>query len=85
MIENKVLVSVIVPSLEQKYDIYIPVNRKVYSVISMMKKALYDLSLSTFDISKSYLLYNALTGIVYDVNLLVRETDIRNGSSVIML
>ena len=73
------------PTLEQKYDVYIPVNRKLYSVIAMLKKALYDLSLSTFDISKNYLLYNALTGMIYDVNLLVRDSDIRNGSNVILL
>lgn len=85
MIENKVLVSVIVPSLEQKYDVYIPVNRKIYSVIAMIKKALYDLSISAFDMNNSYFLYNALTGTIYDVNLLVRDTDIRNGSSIILL
>ena len=32
-----------------------------------------------------YILYNALTGDVYDMNKLVRDTDIRNGSIVILL
>ena len=85
MIENKVLVSVNVPSLEQKFDIYIPVNRKVYSVIRMIKTTLVGLSLGSFDANEDCVLYNGTNGNVYDVNALVRETDIRNGSNVILL
>lgn len=85
MIENKVLVSVNVPSLEKKVDVYIPVNRKVYSIINMLKLTLFELSLGSFDISKNYVLYNGITGDIYDVNKLIRDTDIRNGSVVILL
>ncbi len=85
MIENKVLVTVNVPALEHKFDVYIPVNRKVYSVIEMMKQILFSISLGTFDVEKSYFLYNALDGSIYDMNKLVRDTDIRNGWVVILL
>ena len=85
MIENKVLVSVNVPLLEQKFDMYIPVNRKVYSVIRMIKKILFEISLGSFDESKTYALYNALNGSIYDMNMMIRDTDIRNGSNVILL
>ena len=30
-------ITVNVPSLDKKYDVYVPVNRKVYSVINMLK------------------------------------------------
>ena len=85
MIENKVLVSVNVPSLEKKYDVYIPVNRKIYSIIDMLKKSLFELSLGSFNIDNKYVLYNADSGDEYDMNILVRDTDIRNGSEIIML
>lgn len=85
MIENKVLITVNVPSLEKKYDVYVPVNRKVYSVINMLKNSLFELSLGSFNVSKNYVLYNEESGIIYDMNLLVRDTDIRNGSTVILL
>lgn len=83
--EYKVLVSVNVPSLEVKYDVYIPVNRKVYSVINMLKENLFELSLGSFEMKKDYILYNALTGSIYNMNVLIRDTDIRNGSSIILL
>ncbi len=85
MIDNKVLVSVKVPLLEDEYDVYIPVNRKVYSVIDMLKKSLFDLSGQSFDVSKDYNLYSATTGNIYDINMIVRDTDIRNGSSIVLL
>ena len=85
MNENKVLVTVNVPSLEHKYDVYIPVNRKVYSVIKMLKTSLFMLSQGSFNINNNYFLYNALDGMVYDLNMLVRDTDIRNGSVIILL
>ena len=85
MIENKVLVSVNVPILEKKYDIYFPVNRKMYNVIEMIKSSLFELSQGSFNIKNDYVLYNEENGEPYDMNLLVRDSSIRNGSKVILL
>ncbi len=85
MNDNKVLVSVNVPFLEKKYDIYFPVNRKVHNVIDMIKTSLFELSQGSFDITREYVLYNAITGVAYDMNTLIRDLDIRNGSTVILL
>lgn len=85
MIENKVLVSVNVPSLEKTFDVYVPVNRKVYSIIRMLKKTLFELSTESFELNNDYVLYNSINGDVYDMNKLIRDTDIRNGSKVILL
>ena len=85
MFENKVLVSVNVPILEKKYDIYFPVNRRIHNVIDMIKVSLFELSQGSFEINKTYTLYNTLNGEAYDMNILVRDSDIRNGSNVILL
>ena len=85
MIENKVLVTVNVPSLERKFDVYIPVNRKIYSVIKMLCNSLFMLSQGAFVVKDNYLLYDANTGNIFDINSMVRDTDIRNGSTVILL
>ena len=85
MIENKVLVSVNVPMLEKKYDIYFPVNRKISNVIGMIKASLFQLSQGSFETNKDYILYNKENGEPYDMNILVRDSNIRNGSNVILL
>ena len=85
MIESKVLVSLNVPVLEQRYDVYFPVNRKIHNVIKMLKSSLFDLSNGLFKVDQNYVLYNKENGMPYDMNKLVRDTDIRNGSMIIML
>ena len=85
MLENKVLVSVSVPQLENKYDIYIPVNRKIHNVIGMIKNILHELSQGSFDAKSNYMLYDRDTGTAYNMNILVRDSDIRNGSKLILL
>ena len=60
MIENKVLVTVNVPSLENRYDVYIPVNKKIYSVIKMLCNSLVMLSQGAFVLKDNYLLYDSV-------------------------
>lgn len=85
MIENKVLVSVNVPILEKKYDIYFPANRRIHNVIEMIKNSLFELSQGSFNVNANYMLYNKENGRAYNMNILVRDSDIRNGSQVILL
>ena len=42
--KNKVLVELVVPALEVKYDVYVPVNRKIGSVVVLLTKAMSELS-----------------------------------------
>ena len=85
MMNNKVLVTINVPSLEKSFDIFVPVNRRVHNVISLIKKSLFDLSGHAFNVENIYTLYNAETGSAYDMNSLIRDTDIRNNSRLILL
>ena len=82
---NKVLVTVNVPSLEKSFDIFVPVNRRVHNVIALVKKSLFDISGHAFNMENTYTLYNAETGAPYDMNSLIRDTDKRNNSSLILL
>ena len=51
----------------------------------MLKKTLNDLSGGTFVATDAMALYNAETGVIYDMNAFIRNTDIRNDSKVILL
>ena len=41
---NKVLVEVFVPALDHTFDIYIPLDLPMYSVLGLMRKAIEELS-----------------------------------------
>ncbi len=83
--KNKVLVELVVPEIEEKYDIYIPVSKKVGSVISILQKSVFELSDGDFIATQKNLLYNAVTGEKYDINVLVKDTNIRNGSRIVLM
>lgn len=83
--KNKILIELIVPEVDEKYDIYIPINKKVGNVIVLLNKAVKELTNGLYDGSTRTSLYNRTTGQKYAINSLVRETNIRNGSSLILI
>lgn len=82
---NKVLVTLYVPHLEMKYDLYIPVNKRVYAIIDLIKKTIYELSNGEFNVRENYELYNLDNGKLYNMNDLIRNTDIRNNSRIVIV
>ncbi len=83
--KNKVYILLIVPEIDKTFDIYLPVNRKVGNIINMLNKTINEYSLGEFPLSESNKLYNGDTKERYDPNILVASTNIRNGSSLILI
>ncbi len=82
---NKILVKVYVPMLEEQYDILIPINRRIYNVVKLITKAIYELSNGYYEPKNKPVLYDKITAIPYDDNLSIRESNIRNGTELILL
>ena len=83
--KNKVLVSLSVPEIDMKYDIYLPINKKVGNVINLLNKSIYELTNGEFELSNSNGLYNVVTKEKYASDILVANTNIRNGTQLILL
>ena len=84
--KNKVLVQLIVPSIEAKYDLFIPINKRIGSVIDLICKSLNELTGGLYDENiKNKKLYNSITGEMYNMQDLIRKTDIRNGSKIVLM
>ena len=82
---NKVLVELIVPDIEEKFNLFIPINRRVGNIIILINKALNEMTNGYYKIDIKRNLYNRNTGNIYSLNDLVRKTDIRNGTKLILL
>lgn len=82
---NKVFIIVQVPLIEQKYEVYIPVGKKIHKVTSILAKAVSELSGGHYPIREDATLYSRTTGRPYNINMTVKDTDIRNGSEVILI
>ena len=83
--EYKVLIKLYVPEIEQKFDMYIPVNKSVGQVLTLLNKAVNSESSDTYPIKESLRLMNKRTSEVYDQTKLIRETDIKNGTELVII
>ena len=80
---NKVLVKVIVPELDDQYDVFIPVNELIWKIKKLITKSVGDLSGISLD-QEDYVLINKNNGKVYNNNDVVINTDIRNSTELII-
>ena len=85
MNNNKVCVDLIVPSIEERYNVFIPVNKKTIEIIFLLNKAINDMTDGSFIMSEHLSLINADTGAVYDVGNTFLENKILNGTKLILL
>lgn len=82
---NRVLIRVYVPLLEKKYDVWIPINKKIYEIIVNIVKGINSINKIEYDVKEIPNLYDRESSEIYDVNVKVIDTNIRNGSEVILL
>ena len=83
--KNKVLVDLYVPTIDEVYNLYLPVNRKIGNIIVLLNKSLFELTNGSFIGTEVTMLYNRSTGEKYSINSILRETDIKNGTSLVLL
>lgn len=81
---NKFLVKVYVPLLDSNYDIWIPNSKRVKDIVYYISAMLKNLTDGEFEI-KNYDLINRFNGNIYDYDLLINETDIKNSTELIIM
>lgn len=82
---DKVLVKLYVPLLDEAYDIWLPLNKKIANVITLLVKALNEFSGGYYSPSKMPNLYNKVTGNVYNIEQSIKDSDIRNSTELILI
>ena len=82
---NEVLVKLYVPMLDEEYDIWIPLDKKIYTILTLLVKSVNELTKGYYTPSKMPHLYDKITAKKFDINLNVIETEIRNGTELIMI
>ena len=85
MNSNKVCVDLIVPSIEERYNVFIPINKKTIEIIFLLNKAINDMTDGAFIMSENLSLINADSGTIYDVDRTIMDNGILNGAKLILL
>lgn len=84
MNNNKILIQLYIPLIEEEYDIFIPINKRVGIIKQLIEKNMSEQA-NGYIIKEDTNLYSKETGKVYDVQVIVKDTDLKNGSRVVLL
>ncbi|MCI8467080.1 MAG: hypothetical protein HFI08_02660 [Bacilli bacterium] len=82
---EKVFVELIVPEIGESFSVFLPINKKIGNIIELLNKALIDITNQEYSISNFKSLYNRYNGIRYSVDTAIKNTDIRDGSVLVLL
>lgn len=84
---NKVLIKLIMPQYDISYDLFIPVNEVIWKLKKLILKSVQDLSGINIIINSNieYLFINKDNSRIYNNNEIVINTDIRNGTELILM
>ena len=83
--ENKVIIKLNLPEFNKTFDVFLPVNELIWKTKKMIVKSISDITKVSLNINSDYLLMNLDTGRIYKSNEIIINTDIRNGSELVMM
>lgn len=81
--EYKVLIKLYIPEIEEIYEFYIPVNKLIGDLSKLLCHIISELS-KVYPEKEIVHLCNRYTGYIYKNSQTIRETDIRNGTELIL-
>ena len=83
MFDNKILIILHVLALDKKLELFIPVDEKVGNIVNLIDKNI----ISEFKRGKikQFILLNLYSGNIYKNNDIIRDTDIKNGTRLILI
>lgn len=83
--EYKVLIKLYVPTIEEQYDIWIPIGKRINEIVILLSKAINEMTMGGYQPETMPILYNKITGGYYNITQRVMDTDIINGTELIMI
>ena len=82
---NKILVIVYIPSIEEEYEMYIPINKKIGTVKNVIVNSIIELSDGNIKNGNNLQLYDKDATNLYNNDVLVKESGIKNGSRLVLM
>ena len=82
---NKILIELSVPYIEENYNVFIPVNKKVGTIKKYILQSIAEMTDNHIFEETIFNLYDGESGIKYTNNVYVKDSGIKNGSKLILL
>ena len=81
---NKILITVIVPMIEERYDIYIPISKSIKVTKELLIKTINGLSEGHFPLKEKCTLLSS-NGTMFCDNFIIKDCNLKNGDKVILI
>lgn len=81
---NKVLIEVRLPAAELSYDMFVPDSMQIGTLTALAASVFSRLSGGVYTAGEQAVLCEQKTGREFDVNARIFETDIRNGTKLLL-
>jgi len=82
---NKVLVEVLLPAADMKFDIFIPADSRMHEVKVLITYAISELSGGKFKGDETSILSDANSGLIFNIDMTVAELGIINGARLMLI
>lgn len=82
---NKIEIKLFVPTIDAKYDVLIPTNKRIYIIIDLLVKAICEFSGGYYKPNDLPILYDKISAKPFDINLKVIESSIKNGTELVLI
>ena len=80
----KVYILVEAPVLEKTYELFVPIDRRIHDILELLKKNIPELSEGYFK-NNNVSLYSKSTGRAYDMNQIIKNSNIKMGTRLIII
>lgn len=82
--DNKINVLLIVPSIGERYNIFIPVNKTIGEVILILNNTINDM-IGYFPIVNNLSIFDVINNKIYESNVDVKSAGIKNGAILALI
>jgi len=80
----RVYVILEIPILDKKYELLVPIDRRIHDLITTLKENIPELSKNYYE-NKTPNIYNKNSGEIYDMNEIIKNSNIKTGTRLLLI
>lgn len=80
----RVYVIIEVPIIDKKYEILVPIDRRIHDLISILKRAIPELNVGYYE-KNTPNIYNKSSGEMYEINTIIKGSNIKTGTRLVVI
>lgn len=82
---NKLLVKVSYPMIDQEFELFIPINKTVARILTLVQKAIIEINVDAIPTRKDVALYIKDSGEKLPMTEIIKNTNVKQGDTLVIL